>query len=158
MGSFAATRVARVVVFLLLILTPLLNGARTSEYKIPFRTVQSMIVVDGTVNGNRATLLLDTGANRTIINAKAYGNVQFELQRLPQNSRGPGLTGGSLRLPADLVLAGHVRITQRVSVMDLEELKQMLKMDFDGLLGQDILRQFRAVRIDYRAHVIELDE
>jgi hypothetical protein len=31
-------------------------------------------------------------------------------------------------------------------------------MDFDGLLGQDFLRQFGSVRIDYRAHVIELQE
>jgi hypothetical protein len=42
--------------------------------------------------------------------------------------------------------------------MDLDELKQMLHMDFDGLLGQDFLRQFRSVRIDYRAHLIELQE
>jgi hypothetical protein len=31
-------------------------------------------------------------------------------------------------------------------------------MAFEGLLGQDMLRQFRSVRIDYRAHVIELQE
>jgi hypothetical protein len=43
-------------------------------------------------------------------------------------------------------------------VMDLEELKGVLKLEFDGLLGQDILRQFRTVRIDYHTHVLEMEE
>lgn len=29
---------------------------------------------------------------------------------------------------------------------------------FDGLLGQDILRQFTSVRINYRTHLIELEK
>jgi hypothetical protein len=77
---------------------------------------------------------------------------------MPRHESGPGLVGNSLRRPADLELGGHVWTAQQVSVMNLDELKQMLHMDFDGLLGQDILRQFRSVRIDYRAHVIELQE
>jgi Aspartyl protease len=105
-----------------------------------------------------ATFLLDTGANRTIVGTNVYGNVRFEPQRIPRREPGAGLVGYSLRRSADLELGEHVWIAQQVSVMNLDELTQMLHLDFDGLLGQDILRQFRSVRIDYRAHVIELQE
>jgi hypothetical protein len=143
---------------LLLLLIPLPNPAHSGTVRIPFRSVQALIVVEGRVNGNRGTFLLDTGANRTIVSAKIYGNVRFDLQRMPRREPGAGLVGYSLRRSADVELGEHVWIAQQVSVMDLDELKQMLHMDFDGLLGQDILRQFRSVRIDYRAHVIELQE
>ena len=153
--------IARVSCFLalfLLLLNPLPNRARPAVLKVPFHTVQSMILIEGKVNGNPATFLLDTGANHTIISARAYGHVDFDLHRLPQNTRGPGLAGGSLRLPADLVLAEHVWAAQRVSVMDLDDLNEMLKMKFDGLLGEDILRQFHSVRINYRTHTLELEQ
>jgi len=143
---------------LFLLLIPLPNPAHSGTARIPFRTVQSLIVVEGKVNGNAATFLLDTGANRTIVSAKIYGVGRFNLQRMARPNGGAGFAGYSLRRPADVELGETVRTAQEVSVMDLDELKQMLHMDFDGLLGQDFLRQFRSVRIDYRAHVIELQE
>jgi gag-polyprotein putative aspartyl protease len=151
-------RLPRVLALVLLLLLPLPNRARSSTVRIPFGTVQAMILIDGKVNGNPATFLLDTGANRTIVSVRVYGNAQFDWRRLPHNSKGPGLTGGSLRLPADLILAQRIWAGQRVSVMDLDDLRQMLHMDFDGLLGQDLLREFRSVRIDYHDHVLELQE
>jgi gag-polyprotein putative aspartyl protease len=143
---------------LLFLLVPLPNPAHPGIARIPFRTVQSLIVVEGKVNGNAATFLLDTGANRTIVSTKIYGNGRFNLQRMPRHNGGPGFIGYSLRRPADVELAENIWTAQQVSVMDLEELKQMLHMDFDALLGQDFLRQFRSLRIDYRAHLIELQE
>jgi hypothetical protein len=41
--------------------------------------------------------------------------------------------------------------------MNLEDLSKRFQIHFDGLLGQDVLNQFRSVRIDYKAHVIELE-
>ena len=80
------------------------------------------------------------------------------LPHLPRREPGAGLVGYSLRRLADVELGEHVWNAQQVSVMDLDELQQMLHLEFDGLLGQDILRQFRSVRIDYRAHLIDLQE
>jgi len=117
-----------------------------------------MILVDGKVNGNAATFLLDTGANRTIVSAKVYGQVQFKMHQLRRNGHGAGVSGNSIPLPADLVLAERVWTAHRVSVMNLDELSDLLKLHLDGLIGQDILRDFRYVRIDYRARVIELEE
>jgi hypothetical protein len=41
--------------------------------------------------------------------------------------------------------------------MNLNGLAQRFGAQFDGLLGQDILRQFRSVRINYKSHIIELE-
>ena len=157
-GQTTCRRVSRLLLIVLLLLLPLPNRARPRAIHIPFRTVQSMILVDGKVNGNPAILLLDTGANHTIISGKAYGKVEFHLQQLRHNLRGPGVSGGSIPLSADLVIADHRWPAQRVSVMELDELNETLKLHFDGLLGQDILRQFRSVRIDYHTKTIELEE
>jgi gag-polyprotein putative aspartyl protease len=149
----------RVLTLLSLLLIPLRNPAHSGTIRIPFRTVQSLIVVEGRVNGNPAIFLLDTGANRTIVSTKIYGNnLRFQLQRMPHRQGAAGLVGYSLRRPADVGLGQNMWTAQQVSVMDLDELKQMLHMEFDALLGQDFLRQFRSVRIDYHAHVIELQE
>jgi len=146
------------VALLSLLLTPLPNPARPSAVKVPFRTVQSMILVEGQVNGNHVTFLLDTGSNNTIVSVKTYGDLEFRLHRAQHSRNGPGIAGESVRLPVELGLGNRTWVGQRVSVMNLDDLKGILGLSFDGLLGQDILRQFRSVRIDYHAHVIELEE
>jgi hypothetical protein len=151
-------RLFRALALLGLLLAPLPSRARPSTVRIPFRTAGSMILVEGQVNGHRITFLLDTGADKTIVSVKSYGNVQFPLRRVQHSQNAPGMTGESLRLPADLRFANHIWAGQRVSVMDLDELKRILGIDLDGLLGQDILREFRSIRIDYHAHVIELED
>jgi hypothetical protein len=148
----------RLLALLVLLLAPLPNRARPAALRIPFRTVDSMILVEGKVNGNRVTFLLDTGANKTIVSVKTYGHVPFALQSARHNDLGPGMKGDAVRLSADVELANHMWVGQRVSVMNLDELTKVLGLRFDGLLGQDLLREFRSVRIDYKAHVIELEE
>lgn len=149
---------SRLALLALLLMLPLPNRARPAAVRMPFRTVQSMILVDGKVNGNPAIFLLDTGANRTIISGKAYGSPQFCLEQMRLSRQGAGASGASILLRADLVIGDHLWAEQRVSVMDLDELNGLLKLHFDGLLGEDILRQFRSIRIDYHSKVIELEE
>ena len=73
-------------------------------------------------------------------------------------NRGAGIVGNALRLRVDLELAHQIMFSQPVAVMNLEDLSKSFRIAFDGLLGQDILNQFRAVRIDYKNHVIELEQ
>ena len=135
---------------------PSATCAHEETVLLPFRSTHSLILVDAKVNGNPATLLLDTGANNTIINAKLYGNVQAP--RVELTSKGPGIVGNALRLHVDLEIAGRFLFSQPVSVMNLGDLPRRVGAQFDGLLGQDVLRQFRSVRINYHAHVIELEK
>ncbi len=127
------------LMFLTLLLTPL----------------DAFILVEASIDGKPVTLLVDTGANKTILNAKSFGRVQLPVSQ-PVN-QGAGIIGNALRLRVDLEIAHQILFSQPVSVMNLEELSKRFRIPFDGLLGQDILNQFRSVRIDYKSHVIELE-
>jgi hypothetical protein len=148
----------RYLILALLLLTPLPNRAHSSPLRLPFRTVRSMILVEGEVNGDPVTLLMDTGSMKTIISAKAYRLGYFSLHTALHNPQSPGISGESVAVRLDLKLANHRWVNQPVSIMNLGELNQLLGTQFDGLLGQDILREFHSVRIDYRAHVIEFED
>lgn len=68
-----------------------------------------------------------------------------------------GIVGNAVRLRVDVEIVHRFLFSQPVSVMNRADLSKRFQIPFDGLLGQDILSQFRSVRIDYKAHVIELE-
>jgi Aspartyl protease len=118
-----------------------------------------MILVQGKVDGKQVTFLLDTGSLGTIVSFKLYRNLNYPLQGIHRNWQGAGVSGESVQGCLDLEFGGHRWFSQRVSVMNLDELSDILGIEHvDGLLGEDILRQFRYVRIDYHAHIVELEE
>jgi predicted aspartyl protease len=139
----------------LVILAPLPLPARRQIVSVPFRSVNSYILVEASIDGTPVTLLVDTGANNTILNARSIGRVQLPVSQ-PVN-QGAGIIGNAPRLRVRVEIARQFMFSQSVSVMNLEELSKRFQIPFDGLLGQDILNQFRSVRIDYKAHVIELE-
>ena len=138
-----------------LLLAPLPALAQRRIVTVPFRSVDSFILVDAKIDGTPVRLLVDTGANKTILNAKSFCKTEMNVTR-PVN-RGAGIVGNALRLRVDLEIAHEFMFSQRVSVMNLEELSRRFGIQFDGLLGQDILNQFRSVRIDYKKRVLELE-
>src|SRR5271163_911487 len=69
----------RYLLLLLFLLTPLPNRAHSGTLRIPFRTVRSMILIEAEVNGEPVTLLMDTGATSTVINAQSYRATYFPL-------------------------------------------------------------------------------
>jgi len=155
--SLAPARVFRTLLFFLLLLVPMPNRAIPRGVRVPFRTVESMILIEGKIDEKRITFLLDTGSNHTIVSVRFYGNVLLALRPAQRDHGAAGWMGESIRLPVDLSLADHIWAGQCVTMMNLDELQKVLGIHFDGLLGQDILREFRSVRIDYSAHVIELE-
>ena len=153
LSHYRSRSLAAILIVIALLASP--SCANTETVLLPFCSMRSLILVDAKVDGKPATFLLDTGANNTIINAKMYGNVQAP--RIDGVS-GPGIVGNALRLRVDLEIGGRFLFSQPVSVMNLGDLPKRVGAQFDGLLGQDILRQFRSIRINYGAHVIELEK
>jgi hypothetical protein len=156
--TLAGARGFCVLALVSLFLTPPAIPDKSGMVSVPFRTAQSMILVDARVNDNRATLLVDTGANHTIVSPKAYGNAQFQVRNLHKNDQGPGMQGDALRLRANFALANRVWISHPVYVLNVDELTRRFGTPVDGLLGQDVLQEFRSVRINYKSHVIELEQ
>ena len=149
------TRIKRGMMLVFLFLAPLPALAQRRIVTVPFRSVDSFILVDAKIDGTPVRLLVDTGANKTILNAKSFCKTKMNVTK-PVN-RGAGIVGNALRLRVDLEIAHEFMFSQRVSIMNLEELSRRFGIQFDGLLGQDILNQFRSVRIDYKRCVIELE-
>ena len=143
------------LILVFLLLAPLPALAQRRIVTVPFRSVDSFILIDAKIDGTPLRLLMDTGANKTILNAKSFCKTEMNVTR-PVN-RGAGIVGNALRLRVDLEIAHEFMFSRRVSVMNLEELSRRFGIQFDGLLGQDILNQFRSVRIDYKRCVIELE-
>jgi len=73
-------------------------------YRVPFHTAGSMILVDATVNGKPAVLLLDTGADFTIISLEASGLTTVKVRALTAN-KSTGANGEYVKSRVDLRLA-----------------------------------------------------
>jgi hypothetical protein len=118
-----------------------------------------MILVEGKVNGDPVTFLLDTGSTDTVVSTRTYKASHLALRSALRKPEGHGIHGEAISVQADLQLGEHRWPAQRVAIMNLDELSSILGVrHVDGLIGEDILRDFRSIRIDYHARVIELEE
>ena len=79
------------VAALLLAVAAFAGAART--YSVPFHTVNGMILLDAVVDGTPASLLLDTGANNTIVSVQAGGLTMVQLRSLQATKAGTGAEG-----------------------------------------------------------------
>jgi hypothetical protein len=152
---------AFLTVAVLLALAPLPGPARPAPapVRVPFRSVGSMILVEGKVNGNPANFLLDTGSVSTIVSHRFYKLTFVPLQGVRRNPTGHGINGDSVTVLLEIQLGNRRWVSQRVAIMNLDELSSILGVrHIDGLIGEDLLREFNSVRIDYRMHTIELEE
>jgi Aspartyl protease len=115
-----------------------------------------MILLDGQVNDKPAVLLLDTGADNSLISPEA-ASISTKLDAL-KATKTTGANGEYIKGRVDLRLAERHWIDRTVLVMDLSEASKRLGTRIDGFIGQDVLREVSAVRIDYKANVIEFEK
>jgi predicted aspartyl protease len=111
------------------------------------------IVVDVRLNGRSpARLLLDTGADRTLITPRALVAAGAEMTRPVARGEMRGVTGSDqvVYVVLDTIEIGEARV-ERLPVAAYE----MGSRDSDGLLGRDFLDRFN-VSIDAARGVVTL--
>ena len=141
---------------LLFLALPCLAQQTAKTHRVPFHTVNSMILLDATVNDKPAVLLLDTGADFTLISPQASGLSAAKLRALTA-TKTTGANGDYVKSRVDLRLAERHWIDREILVMDLSDASTRIGTRIDGFVGQDLLQEFSAVRIDFKNHVVELE-
>jgi hypothetical protein len=120
---------------LLIILCPLALAQEKPALRLPFHSVRSLTLVFVMVDGAPKNLIFDTGAERTLVNSRD-GNVERRVT---------------------FALGSKVMGNFPIILTDLSGMS-MEKVGADGVLGEDVLRKFSAVRIDYKAGVVEFEK
>ena len=127
-------------------------------FTVPFHVKHSLILLEAEINGKPRVMVLDTGAQSTIVDVSALGSVQqFDLEHAHVNGNTAGSHGETEASTVDLKLGEKKWSDRVVGVMNLSEVSKRFGVQIDGLLGQDVLQEFSAVRIDYKKHVVELE-
>jgi len=122
-----------------------------SQSVLPFHTDRSFIMVSARINGQEATFLLDTGAQRTIITPQLSGLSPVELATSPQIEINSPTLAGSSTVPVVSVRfgIGNTMLTTRVIVTSIRK--------YDGIIGNDVLSQFKKITIDHKQHTLTLE-
>jgi len=106
------------------------------------------ILVSVHVNGKPAVLILDTGSNTTILSPEISGLNPARLPRADPPQKGTGFVGDGRWGQATLTIGTMVWKDKRVLVTDTRNLSRAIQRKIDGILGQDILDQFKIVEIN----------
>jgi len=106
------------------------------------------ILVSVHVNGKPAVLILDTGSNTTILSAEISGLNPAHLPRADPPRKGTGFVQDGRWGQATLTIGTTVWKDKRVLVVDTKDLSRAVQRKIDGILGQDILYEFKYVEIN----------
>ena len=128
------------------------GSAGAADLELPFEieASQAAILVRGLVDGKPVLLILDTGASCTILSRELVRLAPGALASSRFSSEGPGLNANGRYTEANLEL-GARRWRNRIVVgMKMDEVSKAYGRRIDGLLGQDVLREFDRMTVDFR--------
>jgi hypothetical protein len=106
------------------------------------------ILISVHVNGKPAILILDTGSNTTILSPEISGLNSARLPRADPPRKGTGFVEDGRWGQATLTIGTTVWKDKRVLVVDTKNLSRAVQRKIDGILGLDILDEFKIVEIN----------
>jgi hypothetical protein len=117
------------------------------------------------INGKKATMILDTGASRTVFDETRIINFIGDNEMEEQDRLSSGL--GTTTMASKKVLLSRIQIGKieindyEATILDLQHVNQSyekLELDhIDGVLGGDILKDYKAI-IDYAKQKLVLNK
>ncbi len=130
-------------------------AAPKGEHRISFHARGGYILVPARVNGQRATLLLDTGAALSTFSIKILPTMDTD-HRVTMN-----LAKGSV--PAFVVPAGFTLGDSDSKEQQCTFRQNIVVGDFkfgeaDGVIGLDVLGSFKTVTFDFKDSVLVLED
>jgi hypothetical protein len=136
--------------------TGILPGRAEGQTVLPITEKGGLLRVTLRLNDTPRVFLLDTGALISLVSPEASGLSPAERSRLRKiKLYGAGGSGAEVRVATIKLTLGERNVTGEVIVAEMESLR--LPDKYDGILGSDILRQFKRVVIDYKAHILTVE-
>lgn len=131
------------------------DDRRQSGSGVPFeRSALGLIYVSADLDGHPLRMIVDTGANRTILDKAAADRLGIVPEGPPLDVAGC-ITNAASEADVGALRVGPVLLGQRaIAVLDLGSMKQKLG-EIDGIIGGDFLAGTKAV-IDYGADELRL--
>jgi hypothetical protein len=108
------------------------------------------------VNGIPARVVLDTGSNVTVVSEDLIHRNHVIASTPVTPLKGSGYVSTGHWGEANLHLGDAYWINRRILVDEMKTLSEAHKQRIDGILGRDILKEFRFVIIDYEHKVFRL--
>jgi hypothetical protein len=132
------------------------TGSAEGQIVLPITENDGLLRVTIRLNNTPRVLLLDTGALISLVSPEASGLSPVEISRLRKiKLYGAGGSGTEVRVAAIMLTLGERKVTGEVIVGEMSNLR--LPDKCDGILGNDVLSQFKKVVIDYMAHTLTLE-
>ncbi len=130
-------------------------AARAGEHRIHFRARNGLIFIPARVNGNRVTLLLDTGAVLTTFSSKIVPEINVN-SRITMNMASGSVTAS--RVQVAFTVGEPDQDERRCSFRQIAVVGDFKFGEADGVIGLDVLSSFKAVTIDFQNSVLILED
>jgi hypothetical protein len=114
-----------------------------------------LIYIHAQVNGNRATLLVDSGAALTAFTSKIVPT-PITVSKITVNMAKGSVS--AFRLPVDFTI-GDPNVREQRCAFNQRAVGGDFKFnDADGLVGLDVLSQFKSVKFDFKHSILILED
>ncbi|SRR5713101_7408515 len=124
-----------------------------SRNGIPFEVNRDFgtILIRVQVNGQPATLIVDTGSSHSILSSELLQVRSSALERADAPAKGSGYVGNAGWAKATLEIGAMIWPDRRILMMDdFRDLSNSMKQRVDGIIGEDVLREFNLVVVDFK--------
>jgi hypothetical protein len=116
--------------------------------------ITGTILIDAKLNREPVLMILDTGATHSMFDASTFGLSAVQLQAARMNTRGLGLDADVVWRTADFEIGDETWKQQPVEIADLHLLSKIYGRKIGGIIGQDVLRSFVSVQINYKGQCV----
>lgn len=129
--------------------------AAASEHRLSFRSHDGLIYIPASVNGSRATLLIDTGAVFTMFTLKAVPFLNDDSKITIRMAKG-SVTAS--RRPVGFTLGNPERQEHLCAFHQDAVVGDFQFREADGVVGLDVLGRFKSITFDFKNSVLILKD